>query len=328
MIIIQTPLRISLFGGGTDFYDYYSVNGGCALSTAINKYIYIIIKDRFDDRIRIGYTRTELVDNVGDLQHELIREALKMTGITKGVEIATMGDIPSQGSGLGSSGTVTVGALHAMYTYLGELVTAERLAREATEIEIDILGKPIGLQDQYIVAHGGFRFLEFEPSGEVVVNKVKACNEIASMLSSNLMLVYTGVTRSSASVLTEQKCNINDNKAVLHAMKEIAHIAREEIEQGNLDRIGNLLHESWQLKKRLAGKISNNAIDEMYEAAIRAGALGGKVSGAGGGGFLLLYCPYEKQAGVRKILNGYKELSFQFEQDGSKVILNKRVSPP
>lgn len=326
MIIIQTPLRISLFGGGTDFQDYYSVSGGCALSTAINKYIYIIIKDRFDDQIRVGYTRTELVDNVADLQHELIREALNMTGLTKGVEIATMGDIPSQGSGLGSSGTVTVGSLHAMYTYRGELVTAEKLAREASQIEIDILGKPIGLQDQYIVAHGGFRFFEFQPCGEVVSHKVKAGNELISELNNNLMLIYTGLTRRSASVLTEQKNNINDKKAVLDAIKKIAYVARKEIEQGNLDSIGSLLHESWQLKKQMAGNISNNAIDEMYEAAIRAGALGGKVSGAGGGGFLLLYCPYEKQAGVRKILNGYKELPFQFEQDGSKVILNKRAS--
>ena len=325
MIIVQTPLRVSLFGGGTDFQDYYLQEGGCALTTAIDKYIYIIIKTRFDSQIRVGYTSTELVDRVSDLRHELIRESLIKTGISQSIEIATMGDIPSQGSGLGSSSTVTVGALHAMHTYNGELVTAERLAQEATDIELGTLNKPMGVQDQYIVAYGGFRFLRFLPSGEVLTEKVSISHQRIQQLSNNLMLIYTGQTRSSSSILAEQKNNITNRLSSLRELKKMAETAYEELGKGNLDCIGHLLHESWMLKKRLAGNISNGSIDNMYAAALKAGAIGGKISGAGGGGFLLLYCPYEKQAAVRATFNGYKELSFGFEEDGSKVILNKKA---
>jgi D-glycero-alpha-D-manno-heptose-7-phosphate kinase len=324
MIIVQTPLRVSLFGGGTDFPSYYCSEGGAVLSTAIDKYIFITIKERFDKLLRIGYTRTEMVESIDDVHHELIREALRKTGICSGVEVTTMGDIPDAGSGLGSSSTVTVGALQAMYMYLGEIVTAEQLAQEACEIEIHILGKPIGIQDQYISAFGGFRLMEFLTNGETRLHKVDAQASTMRTLNNNLLLFFTGVTRRSDSILKEQKQNIRNRTALLRRLKGMAYEAYDEVKAGNPDAIGELLHESWQLKKQLASQISNTSINEMYDAARNAGAIGGKISGAGGGGFLLLYCPQEKQEAVRESLSSLQELPFKFEQDGSKVIFNYR----
>lgn len=323
MIIVQTPLRISFFGGGTDFPAYFHEEGGCVLSTAIDKFIYVTIKSRFDHLLRVGYTKTEMVDSLDEIQHELIREALRKTGIKAGVEVTTMGDIPSEGSGLGSSSTVTVGALHALYAYLGELPSAEQLAREACEIEIDTLGAPIGIQDQYIAAYGGFRFIEFKTSGQVCVERVSLDENRQRRLNDNTMLFFTGMTRKANRILSEQKTNIRDRRTVLGEMKAIAHTARRELLEGNVDAMGELLHESWLLKKSLASKISNGDIDDMYETARRAGALGGKITGAGGGGFLLLYCPHERQQAVRDAL-GLQELPFRMAIDGTKVIFNYR----
>jgi D-glycero-alpha-D-manno-heptose-7-phosphate kinase len=322
MIIVQTPLRVSLFGGGTDFRSFFLEEGGCVLTSAIDKYIFVTIKKRFDQMLRVGYTQTEMVDRVFDIQHELIREAFVITGIERGVEITTMGDIPSRGSGLGSSSTVTVGTLHAMYTLKGEMVTAECLARQACEIEIDRLGKPIGIQDQYIAAFGGLRFMEFKTDGEVLAQKIELSPSQARRLNENLLLFFTGITRRSGTILDEQKNNINHRRDVLCEMKKMAYVARDELLSGNMDVIGELLHESWSLKKQLASRISNDGIDEIYASARRAGAIGGKITGAGGGGFLLLYCPHEKQEAVRAALSDLQELSFQLEHSGSKVIFN------
>lgn len=276
MIIVQTPLRVSLFGGGTDFRTYFLKEGGCVLSTAIDKYIFIAIKRRFDQKLRIGYTRTEMVDQVDDIEHELIREAFYTTGTDRGVEITTMGDIPARGSGLGSSSTVTVGALHAMYALRGEMVTAERLAREACEIEIDRLEKPIGIQDQYIAAYGGLSFMEFTTQGDVLIQKINLNSEQKRHLNERLLLFFTGITRRSETILNEQTKNIKNQSSVLREMKHIAYTVRNEVQDGNLDAIGEYLHESWQLKKQLASKISNGWIDETYNSAIQAGAIGGK----------------------------------------------------
>ncbi|GMQ78314.1 MAG: GHMP kinase [Anaerolineae bacterium] len=322
MIIVQAPLRVSLFGGGTDFPEYYKENSGCVLSTAIDKYIFVTIKKRFDSKLRIGYTKTEMVDDLSEINHELIREALRKTTITSGVEVTTMGDIPSEGSGLGSSSTVTVGSLQAMYTLQGELVSAERLAREACEIEIDILGKPIGVQDQYIAAYGGLRFIEFPRKGPISSQRLLLPKDLIRALNDELLLFFTGVTRSSATILTEQKSNIQDRTQVLSSMKQIAQNARDELLKGNIDAIGECLHESWHLKRQLASRISNGSIDDMYQAAREAGAVGGKITGAGGGGFLLLFCPYQKQKKLRTALSKLQELPFNLEQDGSKVIFN------
>ena len=324
MIIVQTPLRISFFGGGTDFREFFMQEGGCVLSSAIDKYIFITIKQRFDSKLRIGYTQTEMVDGIDQIHHELIREALRLTGIDRGVEITTMGDIPSEGSGLGSSSTVTVGALHAMYAYLGEIVPAERLAREACTIEIDTLKRPIGIQDQYIAAYGGLRFFEFLPNGQVTEEKVNLSPEAQRVLNNNFMLFFTGVSRNSSSILKDQVFNLKERLSELREIKEMACEARDVIERENFDLLGILIHQSWELKKRLARKISNGHINEMYEPARSAGAIGGKITGAGGGGFLLLYVPIECQNKVRTALQGLQELPFRMEADGTKVIFNYR----
>ncbi len=324
MIVVQTPLRVSLFGGGTDFPTYYRAEGGCVLTTAIDKYVFVTIKKRFDDMLRVGYTRTELVDEVGEIQHELIREAFQTTGLRQGVEITTMADIPSAGSGLGSSGAVTVGALHAMHAYQGEMVSADQLAREACRIEMEVLSKPIGVQDQYIAAHGGFRWMEFGCDGEVRLERVEPPAGLMQQLNENLLLFFTGITRDATSILAEQEANIGDRTAVLGELKDLARQARVEVGKGNIDSLGQLMDVSWGLKRRLASKITNGRIDAMYQAARQAGALGGKITGAGGGGFLLVYCPDGKRQEVRQALKDLRELPFRFEPDGTKVIFNYR----
>ena len=324
MIVVQTPLRISLFGGGTDFHAFFMEEGGCVLSSAIDKYIFVTIKQRFDSKLRIGYTQTEMVDEIDEIHHELIRESLRLTGIERGVEITTMGDIPSEGSGLGSSSTVTVGALHAMYAYLGETVPAERLAREACLVEIETLKKPIGIQDQYIAAYGGLRFFEFLPDGCVKVEKIKVSPEGQRVMNDNLLLFFTGMNRRSSSILNEQVSSMKTRFGELREIKQLAHQARNDIEKENFDALGILMHQSWELKKRLAGQVSNERIDQIYGAALGAGAIGGKITGAGGGGFILLYVPYDRQHKVRAALNDLQELPFRLESDGTKVIFNYR----
>jgi len=322
LIVTQTPLRISFLGGGTDFPDFYRQEGGCVVSSAIDKYIYVIIKQRFDEKIRVGYTRTEMVDSLDEVQHELVRESLRLTGITRQVEVATMGDIPSEGSGLGSSSTVTVGCLNAMHIYLGEPKDPECLAAEACAIEIDTLHKPIGKQDQYIAAYGGLRFIEFGPGEKVTVHRLHLSDRGYRRLSESLLLFWTGTHRSAATVLAEQKNNIPARLESLRLMKGLAIQARACLEAEEFDELGLLMDQGWRYKKGLASGVSNSAIDEMYATARRAGALGGKITGAGGGGFLLLYVPRHHQENVRLALRHLRELPIALEPDGSKVILN------
>lgn len=323
MLIVQTPFRISLFGGGTDFPSYFRAEGGCVLSSAINKYIFVTVKERFDDTIRISYTRTEMVNHVDEINHELIREAMRKTGIDKGVEIITMGDIPA-GTGLGSSSTVTVGALHALYAMQNRWVSTEQLAQEACDIEVNILHKPIGYQDQYIAAYGGLRFIEFQPDGNIVCNDICLEKELLARLGEHLMLFYTGITRTSGSILAEQTEKVHQNLEILRELKQMAVIARQSLENGQFLSIGELLHESWQLKKQLANGISNGVLEEYYTKARQAGAIGGKLTGAGGGGFLMLFSPPEHQPAIRQALGSLRELPFHLEPDGTKVIFNYR----
>ena len=324
MIITQTPLRISFAGGGTDFKGYYEKDGGAVISSAIDKYIYVVIKERFDDKIRVGYTRTEMVDRVDDIEHELVRECMRLTGIKGGVEIATMADIPSEGSGLGSSSTVTVGLLHALYAFKGELVTPERLAEEACSIEIDILGKPIGKQDQYIAAFGNLRVIEFHTDGAVDVRRVELPEVQRLRLGECLMLFYTGITRSADNILIQQKENIVDRMRTLGMIKEQVCEIEASLANQNINKVGRIMHAGWGLKKQMAERITSANIDNLYEAALDAGATGGKIAGAGGGGFLLLYCTPDRQHAVRSILAELKELPFSLERDGTKVIFNAR----
>jgi D-glycero-alpha-D-manno-heptose-7-phosphate kinase len=324
MIITQTPLRISFFGGGTDLKGFYAQEEGCVLSSAIDKGIFVIIKQRFDAKVRVGYTRTELVESIDELQHELVREALRLTGLCRQVEVGTMGDIPSTGSGLGSSSTVTVGLLNAIHTYLGQPQNLEALARQACHIEINVLGKPIGKQDQYIAAYGGLRFIRFLPDEQVVVEKIDLPEEERIRFGQQLMLFYTNNARLAETILAEQRANIDNRLDVLREMKQQAYQGRQLLLAGALEEFGCLMHRGWELKKQMASKITNSAIDDMYAGARRAGALGGKITGAGGGGFLLLFCPVSQQQAVRTALRGLRELPFRLEPDGTRVILNYR----
>jgi D-glycero-alpha-D-manno-heptose-7-phosphate kinase len=310
---------VSFLGGGTDFDDYFIQHGGAVLSTAIDKYIYIIIKKRYDNLIRVSYSKQEVVEKVDELEHEIIRETMRRTGITQGVEIITLADVPSYGTGLGSSSSISVGLLHALYTYKGEHKTRKVLAQEACWIEIDILKKPIGRQDQYIAAHGGMQFISFS-SEEITLERIDISNENKQRLEKNLLLFDTSLTRNSNEVLAEQTTNINRRLDILHTMRDSAYKAREMITAGDLDDFGLLMDENWQLKKQLASLISNPEIDNMYQAARKAGALGGKITGSGGGGFLLLYCPQERKDNVRSALRKLRELPFHFERSGSRIL--------
>jgi len=324
VIIVQTPLRISFVGGGTDFRDFYSQEGGCVLSSAIDKYVFVIVKERFDERIYINYSQKEIVDCVDEIRHELVRETMRITDVTKGVEITTLSDIPSQGTGLWSSSSITVALLQALYAYQGVIVPSDELARQACQIEIDILGKPIGKQDQYIAAFGNMRFITFNPDDTVQVEPITLSEESKRRLSRHLMLFFTNITRQSSSVLAEQKENISTRMEFLRRLKDLALEARTRVLEGSFDSLGELMHAGWELKKQLASAITNNVIDEMYYLARKAGAVGGKITGAGGGGFLLLYCPPGKQDDVRAALHGLRELPFTLERDGTKVIFNVR----
>lgn len=324
MIITQTPLRISFFGGGSDFRDFYREEEGCVLSSAIDKFIFVIAKRRYDPMIRVGYSRTELVSSVEEIQHDLVRESLKIAGVHERIEIGTMADIPSSGSGLGSSSAVTVGVLNALHAFRNDPLPLETLAQNACEVEIGRLGRPIGKQDQYIAAYGGLRFIRFLPDEQVLVERVVINESELRRFNQHLMLFYTNHGRQAATILNEQVENIKDRMPVLRELKSMAYTARGLLEQGNFDDFGRMLHESWQLKKSLASKISNSEIDDLYATARKAGALGGKITGAGGGGYLLLYCPREKQYDVRAALSDFRELPFHLESDSSKVIFNYR----
>jgi len=324
MIITQTPLRISFAGGGTDFRDFYAREPGCVVSTAIDKYVWVIVKRRFDDDIVVNYSKKEICKSIGEIQHDLVREAMRLTGMGSGVEITTLADIPATGTGLGSSSSITVGLLHAFYAYRGELVSAEQLARQACDIEVDILGRPMGKQDQYIAAYGGLRALEFLPDETVHVDSIELDEQSRRLLDGCLMAFYTNVTRSSSSILAGQKRNIPRRFEQLRALKSHASRARDALDSGKFDDLGLCLHEGWQQKKALAAGITNPEIDEMYSRALEAGAIGGKIAGAGGGGFLLIYAPLGTQDRVRKALSGYRELPFHIGQDGSKIMFNTR----
>ena len=318
MIITQTPLRISFLGGNTDFPDYFLNYGGLVLTTTIDKYIYCIVKERFDDLVIVNYTIKETVEKVDDLKHDLVREALKLLGIEKGIEISFLADIPTQGSGLGSSSAVTIGVLNALHTYLGETVGSKQLAEEAVEIELGILKRPIGIQDQHAIVMGGIRAIEFNPSGNVMGQKIIIPDSVREDFNNSLMLLYTGITRKAEDVL--YSFDTEANKALLDQNKVFANDGTIALLQGDLKRFGELLHAYWAVKRQLNDKVTNPQIDSMYALAREAGAFGGKIIGAGGGGFMLIMFPANKRAKIREALKDYKELPFRFSKAGSRVI--------
>jgi D-glycero-alpha-D-manno-heptose-7-phosphate kinase len=324
MVIVKTPLRLSFVGGGSDIKDYYQQKTGKVICTAIDKFVYAIVKERFDDLIYINYSRKECVEKVLDIRHDLVREAMKLTGVTHGIEITTLADIPSTGSGLGSSSSITVALLHAFYAYRNVLVTAERLAREACQIEIDILGKPIGRQDQYAAAYGGVNKFIFHPDDttERVPVTIRSANK--RKFASSLLLYYTGITRSADEILSRQKANFvqPEKKRTMDEMVTLVDPFTEAMEKADIHACSRLLAQNWELKQNMAAGISTPAIQAMYETALSAGALAGKVAGAGGGGFLLLIVPRELQNQVFEAMNAYRELPFMIEESGSKVIFD------
>ena len=322
MIITQTPLRIGLLGGGTDLPSYYREHGGRVLNCALDKYVYVIVKQRFDDDIYVNYSRKEIVSRVDDLEHELVREAMRMTGVTNGVEITTLADIPSAGSGLGSSSAVTVGLLHALFAYQGRQMSAEELAERACSIEIDHCGKPIGKQDQYIAALGGIRDIRFGPGDEVVAEELKLGAADRRALQQQIMLFYTGITRSANTILAEQNANVKATRPQLDLLRDLAGFAAERLRGGDVDAIGPAVRESWEAKRKLASGVSNDRIDLAVSRALDAGASGVKLTGAGGGGFLLVICPMERQRAVRGRLADMKELPVKLDRLGSRVVLN------
>ncbi len=322
MIISRTPLRVSFAGGGTDLKEYYKKEYGAVLSTALNKYVYITINSKFEGDIRVKYSKTENVESAEKLEHPIFREAMKFTGITRGVEVTSMADIPTRGSGLGSSSTFTVGVLNALYNYKGANVSSEKLAKDACKIEIDILKEPIGKQDQYIAAYGGFNYIKFMPDEAVVVEPIKLGKNTKDELEKNTGLFYTGIERNASSILSTQKKVTSENEKfkVLTEMRDVAEEMKNVLQKGGTNEFGELLHRGWELKKQLVGGITNSVIDNIYEKARKAGATGGKVCGAGGGGFVLIYAPDGKLAKVREALKNQKELPFRLEPEGSKIV--------
>ena len=323
MIISRTPLRLSFAGGGTDLPAYFRREPGMVVSTPINKYIYIAVNKKFDNKIRASYSVTEIVDTIDDLKHELIRETLRVVGLDGGIEITSISDIPSRGTGLGSSSTYTVGLLNALYAYKGQHVGAERLAREACLIEIDLCGKPIGKQDQYIAAYGGLQYIHFNTDKSVFVDPIICSPETKMELQRRLLLLYTGSTRSADKILVEQTYNTEndeDKQRALRRMAKLAQRLRDALSTNDLEPFGEILHQGWLEKRKLASGISNSRIDEWYERARKSGAIGGKITGAGGGGFLLLYAPPNQHGEILQALPELRPVPFRFEPQGSKII--------
>ena len=323
MIISRTPLRISFVGGGSDISSFYNIQEGGVVSTAIDKYVYIAVNRQFDGRILVNYSKAEVVAKVSDIENNLVREALKLTGVDGGIHVTSISDIPSEGSGMGSSSSYIVGLLNALYAYQGKHVTAERLAHEACQIEIDILKKPIGKQDQYIAAYGGFQYIQFNSNESVYVDPIVCSSDTKFNLENKLLLFYTHKTRSADPILTKQTKNLETSEVKRKAMGKMVKIAkemREALINNNIHSFGKQLHENWILKRKMADGVTNEQIDKWYSIALKHGAVGGKILGAGGGGFLLFYAPLEKHDKIVSALPELKLVDFKFEPQGSKII--------
>ena len=320
MIITRTPFRVSFAGGGSDIPSFYKEHGGCVLSTTINKYMYISVHPSFEGSDTVlKYSRTEIVDDIDKIDHKYFQQILKKLRLS-GVEIVSTADVPS-GTGLGSSSSFTVGLLHALYSYKGKFVSKEKLAKEACEIEIEELGNPIGKQDQHAAAYGGLNFYEFKQDGSVLVEPVSMKPDSYLQLEKNLIMFYTGKLHSASAILEKQSRNITSGEKEKNQIKmcDLARELRQELHHNNIDAMGEILHEGWRLKKTLAEGITDTVIDEQYEKALKHGAYGGKLLGAGGGGFLLFYVP-EKKREELKIAMDLPEFPISFDRQGSAVI--------
>ncbi len=319
MIITRTPFRVSLCGGGSDLPSFYEKHGGCVISTTINKYMYITAHPSFQgDSTVLKYSKTENVKDIDKIEHPIFKQCLKDLNVD-GVEITSIADIP-QGTGLGSSSSFTVGLLNTLACYKREFVSKEEIANKACEVEIEELGNMIGKQDQYAAAYGGLNYYQFNKDGSVYVEPILMNKEAFHKLEENLIMMYVGGVHSASSILKEQSKNVGtlgDKERNLQKMCELTHKLKKELEQGNVDVLGEILHESWMLKKTLASGISNPNIDKWYDIAIKNGAIGGKLLGAGGGGFLLFYVPKENKQKVIDSLSELTELDFKFDHQGT-----------
>ncbi len=327
MIVSRAPVRFSLGGGGTDLPSYASVHGGFIVAAAVDKYIFACAARRFYDTIRLAYSKMELVESVDQIEHRIYREALRFTKIDKGIELQSFADVPAN-SGLGSSGTFTVALLNALHTYKREFVPTKQLAEEACHVEIDILKEPIGKQDQYIAAYGGITAFTFNPDGTVEAEPVPMSEEVIDDFETHLLVYYSGVERAASAVLAEQaktiKSNTDDAVNRMHRIKALGHETRRILVAGTLDEYGELLHEHWTMKRKLTSNMSDSVIDEHYEAARKAGALGGKLMGAGGGGFFLFYVRHAERRRVHEamVARGLRPMRFHFDFDGARIVAN------
>ncbi len=327
MVITRTPIRISLVGGSTDIPNFYRQYGGEVISTAIDKYILVRITRQFNSQIAINTPHhRETVDAPDRIQHPLIREAMRKTGVTGGVTITVTSDIPSRGCGLGSSSALTVGLLNALYAYQGIEMPPETLARQACEIEIDHLGQPIGKQDQYIAAYGGFKRIQFNKDESVHTQHIPVTLETIAHLEQHFTLFYTGIQRRAETILHEQKRSANP-QTLLQIKTLVPEFYNVLLNPFPLSEVGHLLHRAWGLKRSLCDRISSHQLDAIYEHAVAAGALGGKILGAGGGGYFLFYVPTETQLAVTAALSdlGLSRLAFCFEPKGSQVIEERNL---
>jgi len=320
LVISQTPLRVSFLGGGTDLPAFCSREYGAVISAAIQKYTYITVNRRFDSTIRVAYSKTEIVDSLQEVQHTLVREAMRLTGITRQLEVTTIGDVPA-GTGMGSSSSLTVGVLNALHAYGGEIAGRQQLAREACHIELDVLHKPIGRQDQYACAYGGLNYIRFNTDGSVVVQPVPCKKETLHELQRRLVLYYTGRRRNADEILKKQSAITKDRMSVLREMRDLAAAARDTLAgNGDLEEFGRILHHGWELKRSLGCGITNGQVDAWYTTARKLGAQGGKLLGAGGGGFLLIMAPPECHRAIREAFGHPIELPFAIDPLGSRII--------
>ena len=321
MIITRTPLRISFAGGGTDLPSFYRTYGGGAVTNAaIDRYVHVLVNDKFDRSIRVAYSRTENVERLEDLQHELVREAMRTVGVHEALEIHTISDIPGEGTGLGSSSTLTVGLLNALYAYRGQLKDPAELAGEACRIEIDRLGGTLGKQDHYIAAFGGVQYIEFQADDTVRISPIPLARAGLDALSDHLSLFYTGVTRRSEGILKQQDSRTEANRDSLVRLRDLAREARAALVHANWEGLGHVLDEGWQLKRGLSTGISNADIDRRYAAAKAAGAWGGKITGAGGGGFLFFLHPPERSRQIADALSPMQRFPVRITPEGSRIL--------
>jgi D-glycero-alpha-D-manno-heptose-7-phosphate kinase len=323
MIICRTPYRISFFGGGTDYPAWYRQHGGAVLATSIDKYCYITCRylpPFFEHRIRIVYRQIETCSNVDEISHPAVREAIRFLQVDRGVEIHHDGDLPAR-SGMGSSSAFTVGLLHALHALRGEMPTKHQLAKEAIHLEQNILQETVGSQDQTLAAYGGLRHVRFQTDGEMEVSPIVLPVGRIAELKSHLMLVYTGITRTAADIASSYVPEIENRRRQLRLMNQMVDEAIEILTGGvNLIAFGELLHEAWLAKRSLSSLVSNDKVDELYRIARQAGAIGGKLTGAGGGGFLLLFVPPERHADVLQAMDGCFHVPFDIESGGSQII--------